>query len=300
MTPRRFLAFLSQTPLGSFNPGSYEPYYALLAAVSGIEETQIRSLNAVDIALPTSILYCCPECLATDAVPYVRASWHRPTSIVCPIHRALISSYCHVCGELRVLVPFKSGRNFTPQMLRHCLHPKCHSRIEESASGHLSKDHPALWLQHELHHPDPSGLAFIRDGRGLQRELLAWLFSVRTKFEPYGRPFPFESNQGLVPHWRGSMSWKTTSALDLAQLLQHPAVEDDLIPTQLIRSISWKISSLLAQVGKRRREEHFQSTGTRSPSPVRSVRSSSPGPKFLSSPQPLWPPRTSPGPCNPF
>jgi hypothetical protein len=154
ISPRRFLALLSQTPLREFNPSSYRPYYAVLAAVSGLDEAHVRSLNEIDTALPSSILSCCPECLATDEVPYIRASWHWSTTFVCPVHRALISTECHVCGQLRVLAPFKTGRTFTPQALQHCLNPKCHSRIEESASGHLQGDHPALWLQHELHHPE--------------------------------------------------------------------------------------------------------------------------------------------------
>ena len=258
MTPRRFLALLNQTPLMEFYPTSYKPYYAVLAAVSGFNESHIRSLNSVDTALPSSILACCPECLATDDVPYIRASWHWPTTFVCPVHRSLISTVCHVCGQLRILAPFKLGATFTPQALRSCLHPNCHSRVEESASGHLPEDHPALWLQDELHHPDLAGLTFIRDGRGLQRSLLSWLFLARAAFGTYGWPLPFDSRQGLVPHWRGSTSWVTDSALTLAQLLYHPAALDDLILTQLIREISSKIVFSVRRVSKKQQEEHFQ------------------------------------------
>lgn len=260
MTPRRFIALLSGTPLGSLGTlrfFSYEPYYATLAAVSGIEEAHIRALDTVT-APRGSILSCCPEWLATDEVPFIRASWQTRETFVCPIHRALISTACHVCGQLRVLAPFKTGSTFTPQTFRYCLHPKCHCRVEESSSGHLPEDHPALWLQHELQHPDPFGLAFIRDGRGLQRTLLSWLFFSRTEFSTYGWPLPFESGQDLVPHWRGAFSWDTGSALTLAQLLHHPAVEDDLILTHVMKQIGWKIASLLREVGKRKQEEHFQ------------------------------------------
>ena len=258
MTPRRFMAFLSESPLGKFSLFSYEPYYAKLAAVSGIDEARVRSLNAVGIALPSSILFCCPECLATDGVPYIRASWHWPTTFVCPVHRALISTVCHLCGQLRVLAPFKPGQQFTPQALRYCLNPNCHSRIEESASGHLEEDHPSLWLQQQLHHPDASGLAFIRDGRGLQRQLLSWLFTVRTELGTHGWSLPFGSSQGLIPHWRGSTSWVTDSALMLSQLLQHPAAEDDLILNSVVRDLGRSIVSLLRHVSQKQQEEHFR------------------------------------------
>lgn len=258
MTPRFFLEFLDQTPLSRFNPVSYEPYYAKLAAVSGIDEAHITSLNTVNIALPSSVLFCCPECLATDEIPYIRASWHRKTTFICPVHRALISSVCHVCRQSRVFAPFKIGSTFTPQEFRYCLNPECHSRIEESASGHLPKDHPALWLQQELHHPDLSGLAFIRDGRGIQRRFLSWLFSARLKLQTQDWSLPFDSGQGLVPYWRGATSWVTDSTLTVSQLLQHPAVEDDLILTQLIRQLRWKILYLLRKVSKERWEKHFE------------------------------------------
>lgn len=151
LTPLALLAFLDDAPLKNFRPEGYEPYYARLASISGLSEARLRALvpakdwHAVD-RMRNSLYSCCPECLVTDPIPYLRRSWQHQDVFVCPVHRLMLSRQCFVCHTHWELRAFNPGTPTGPHDWSVCPNPRCGASVLESRSGELREDHPIFWL----------------------------------------------------------------------------------------------------------------------------------------------------------
>jgi hypothetical protein len=57
----------------------------------------LGDVRSIPAAVP-SLRYC-PECLASDPVPYFRRQWQMGFLLVCPLHGVRLRAACHRCRE---------------------------------------------------------------------------------------------------------------------------------------------------------------------------------------------------------
>jgi TniQ len=62
----------------------------------------------------------CPQCLATDATPYVRKTWTVEWASVCQIHAQVLVRKCPKCHEAMHFPHFNADECFTPERCRAC------------------------------------------------------------------------------------------------------------------------------------------------------------------------------------
>ena len=103
-----------------------------LRAFEGIVFERINATGATRWLLPLGIYHrtrrafgqqFCPECLGTDAQPYLRRGWRLSIKVVCAEHGVLLLDRCAVCGK--PLAPHRAdillGRGLSARAsMRHC------------------------------------------------------------------------------------------------------------------------------------------------------------------------------------
>lgn len=62
----------------------------------------------------------CRQCLASDAIPYLRRSWLIGWLAVCPVHGTILIDRCAGCGAKLYAAPFRSKAPFSPLICRGC------------------------------------------------------------------------------------------------------------------------------------------------------------------------------------
>jgi len=78
----------------------------------------------------TPLYRYCSQCLADDAIPYIRYHWRLATTVICEKHRLLLSLGCPSChGRFRLEDYLRSPRHqrWGADSLRYC--PKCSSSL---------------------------------------------------------------------------------------------------------------------------------------------------------------------------
>jgi hypothetical protein len=67
-------------------------------------------------------LQFCPECLATDAIPYFRKQWRVALFTYCPVHKVMLHDSCPGCGEPVVIFRGDFGRELVDAKPMHVCH----------------------------------------------------------------------------------------------------------------------------------------------------------------------------------
>lgn len=253
VTPRRLLAFLAGVPVTgiNFRAVRFHDHLETFSKVSGIPVERLAAMfpawseNSPHYWARGLSYKCCPQCLHTDDVPYLRVSWTDPKAVLCLKHRSPLSVRCSTCEVHWELKVFGISDRPEPRDLLHCRRHSNQSLVMFSELGTLAPDHGAMWLQRELEDPDRAGLAELPDGRKIERRLLRRMLGRLPHSGLRHALLPFEVEDGL----RQDRNWSDRRALHpwllFAQLLVQPPWIWSEILTSLAEQLRAAMGTLL-------------------------------------------------------
>ena len=230
LTPRRLMAFVAHTRVTTvrINALKYHEYLPVFSQISGVPVERLEAMfpdtpQWTPHLTATDVYYrCCPECLSTDEVPYLRVSWNRSDAYICGKHRTPLSSRCSRCDTQWLTHAFQLSDRPRATDLLHCPLPRCRQPVLASSFGTLSPDHGALWLQEELFHPDHDGLATLGNGTRVRRSVLREMIANLPHRPLQQALLPFEVETGLFQDRNVSERSRLSPWLMFAQLLSLP------------------------------------------------------------------------------
>ena len=238
LTPRRLLAFLTGFQSTRFDPRDidFRNHLDSFSKISGVPVPQLAEMfprwsQISPHYRATGLSYrCCPECLYTDEVPYLRVAWTDPEAVLCVKHRTPLIWNCSHCSVPFEVSAFGLRDHPQPKDLRHCRNQNCRYPVMYSHQGTLAPDHGALWLERALASPDRTGLAELPSGRQVELAVLRWMVD-RLLSDPLRQALlPFEIDEKLTEVRGRSGHRKLRPWLMFAQLLvQPPWIRSELL-----------------------------------------------------------------------
>ena len=231
LTPRRLLAFLTGFQTTRFDPREidFRNHLDSFSKISGVPVPRLAEMfprwsQISPHYRATGLSYrCCPECLYTDEVPYLRVGWTDPEAVLCVKHRTPLIGYCSHCGVPFEVFAFGLRDRPQPKDLLHCRNQNCRYPVMYFHQGTLAPDHGALWLEDALASPDRAGLAELPSGTQVERAVLRWMVD-RLPSDPLRQALlPFDLDEKLTEVRGRSGHTKLQPWLMFAQLLVQPS-----------------------------------------------------------------------------
>ena len=121
------------TLLSSYNSYLYHHY-------SGYSAQLILKAVIYDKDRPSFGHQFCPQCLATDPIPYFRRVWRTAFVTVCPTHGCYLRDRCESCGSPInfIRTDIGQGKLVNELEIYNCHH--CHSDLSKQLTNHASQN----------------------------------------------------------------------------------------------------------------------------------------------------------------